>query len=103
MVSNRKVSNNSKNTSKVMSSFEKLVILCDCEHAEHQFILVRDPEDGEVWLEPHLVQYDNFFKRLWTGLKYAFGHKSRYGEFDCVMISKKDQEKIVEFLKADHK
>lgn len=86
-----------------MTSLEKLVIICDCESPEHQFILRKDSEDGEVWLESHLYSHQNFFKRLWMGMKYAFGYKSRYGNFDCVIISKSDQQKIIELLQTNTK
>ena len=102
MVNNWKNDNNTKSTSnKVNMEFEKLVILCDGESPEHQAILVRDPDDGEVWLQTHLVHYDGFFKRLFVGLKYAFGYRSKYGDWDNIVISKASQEKIVSFFKTD--
>lgn len=81
-----------------MIEFEKLTIYCECHSPEHQFTLVRDPEDGEVWLQVHLSQADGFLKRLWTGLKYAFGYKSKYGDWDNTLITPQDQLKIIEFL-----
>jgi len=81
-----------------MKNFEKLTIYCYCESPEHQFTLVRDPEDGDLWLQVHLSQSASFFKRLWTGLKYAFGYKSKYGDWDHTVITTEDQRKIVEFL-----
>lgn len=86
-----------------MTDFEKMVVFCECHSSEHQFILVKDQADGEVWMEIHLTQHDNFFKRLWTGLKYALGYRSRYGHFDCVLISKEDQSRMVDLLTDNKK
>jgi hypothetical protein len=82
------------------TKFEKLTIYCDCESPEHQFTFVKDPEDKEVWLQVHLINHDGFFKRLWRGLKYAFGYKSKYGDWDNTIITPEDQLKIIEFLKS---
>jgi hypothetical protein len=82
------------------TKFEKLTIYCDCESPEHQFTIVKDPEDKEVWLQVHLINHDGFFKRLWRGLKYAFGYTSKYGDWDNTIITPEDQLKIIEFLKS---
>lgn len=77
---------------------ERKTIVCECFSSEHQFHFIHDPEDDTVYLETHLVQYNNFFKRLWIGLKYAFGYKCRYGNFDCTIVPKEEKKKLVEFL-----
>lgn len=83
-----------------MKRFERLTIYCDCETPEHQFNFIKDPEDDEIWLEIHLNNYDRFLKRLWTGLKYAFGYRSKYGHWDTTIITPEDRLKIIEFLKS---
>ena len=58
--------------------------------------------DNEVYVSVHLSTYHGFWKRLWHGLKYAFGHKSRYGAFDEVILRKEDADnlqKVVDHLK----
>jgi hypothetical protein len=99
MVSARKNGNNPKNTSKEMSYFDKLTVYCDCESPEHQFTFVKDKEEGEVWLQIHLTHHEGFLRRLWVGLKYAFGYTSKYGEWDNTIVTQEDQLKIIEFLK----
>jgi hypothetical protein len=99
MVADRQNGNNSKNTSKEMS-LEKHVVLCDCHSPEHQFIIIKDTKDNDVWLEIHLCPTPGFFWRLWIGLKYAFGYRSRYGDFDSILISLEDQAKIVQLLQT---
>ena len=62
-----------------------------------------DNDDDEVYAHVHLTSYKGFWKRLWAGLKYAFGHRSRYGEFDEIILRKEDAEnlqKIVNHLKG---
>lgn len=80
---------------------EKLHITCECNSSEHQLIFIKDHEDDEVWVETHLVTYRGFFKRLWVGIRYAFGYKSKYGNFDCVLIKPEDRQKISEFIKTN--
>ena len=55
---------------------------------EDQMFFWRDDEDKLLYTEVHLVTYHNFFKRLWYGLKYAFGHKSRFGAWDEFLFDK---------------
>ena len=38
----------------------------------------------------HLNQYRNFFKRFWTGIKYIFGYKCKYGQWDCFELKHSD-------------
>lgn len=80
---------------------EYLHIKCDCHSPEHQLTVYKDSEDNEVWLEIHLITYKNFFKRLWVGLKYAFGYKCRYGNFDTTLLSKESCEKLSKFLETN--
>jgi hypothetical protein len=84
-----------------MKTFEKLTVYCECDSPEHQFILVKDPDDGEMWMQVHLSQSDGFFKRLYTGLRYAFGYTSKYGDWDDIVLTKSAQEKIVDFIKTN--
>jgi hypothetical protein len=79
-------------------SLQKHVVLCECHSPEHQFIIIKDAEDQDVWLEIHLSKKSGFFNRLWIGLKYAFGYRSKYGDFGSILISLEDQAKIVQLL-----
>ena len=52
-------------------------------------------------MEVHLSS-KGFWQRLVNGFKYIFGYKSKYGDFDEMIIKKEDVrklEKIVEYLK----
>ena len=54
-----------------------------------------------VTLNVHLVSR-SFFRRLMDGIKYIFGHKSRFGEFDEFLFNPEDIDKlqtVVDYLK----
>ena len=63
---------------------------CDCFSAEHQFRLLLDTEEKELYLDVHLHQYRNLFQRIVSAIKYIFGYKCKYGNFDTVIIRKED-------------
>jgi len=55
----------------------------------------------EVILCPHLVSHDNVFKKIITCIKYIFGYKSKYGEWDNMIVTKENYlplKRIVEFI-----
>lgn len=67
------------------------ILICDCSSAEHQMVL-RFDDDKElgrmVYVEIHLVPLV-WYKRLWLGLKYIFGYKCCYGNFEEMVLSPK--------------
>lgn len=79
-------------------------LICQCGSIEHQisFIWIEDEDsDGDVYMEIHLTPF-SFWERLKHGIKYIFGHRCIYGDFDGVILRKEDAnklERIVEFLK----
>lgn len=73
--------------------FKKHIIICDCGAPEHQVILTYDPYedeplDQEIWLEFHLNQWRNIFRRLWVAIRYVFGYTSKYGQWDMVILNR---------------
>ena len=86
-----------------MKNDNEILLLCDCSSDEHQMIVRWDDNDKEVYVSIHLANNTGFWKRLWRGLKYAFGHRSRYGEFDEIILRKEDAsnlQKVVDHLKG---
>lgn len=77
---------------------ERIIMICECSSLEHQVIFWYDEEDNELHCEPHLATGRNFFKRLWFGLKYTFGYKSRLGAWDETMFKDEDLKKLKVFL-----
>lgn len=58
------------------------IFVCSCSSVEHQVVFRKSEkqpefnEDTSVYASVHLITHRNFFKRLWIGLKYAFGLKA---------------------------
>lgn len=78
--------------------------LCRCHSPEHQLTFVANPYndiDDSVYVYIHLKTLP-FWKRLWHGIKYIFGHRSIYGDFDEFIFNEEDAgnlQKIVDLLK----
>ena len=84
------------------SYVRKEFYICDCESAEHQFILGYFPDDEphekSLYLTPHLVTYDNILKRIWIAIKYVFGYRCKFGHWDEVIIAPNEAERIKLFI-----
>lgn len=76
------------------------VMICECNSIEHNVIFWYDDEYRELYCEPHLTTHRNFFKRLWHGLKYAFGYKSRFGDWDSTVFKEDDLIKLKDKLNS---
>ena len=75
---------------------EDKIIICDCSSAEHQMVLRFDDDKDlgrMVYVEIHLVPLV-WYKRLWMGLKYIFGYKCCYGNFEEMILSPKHARQI---------
>ena len=77
---------------------ERKLLTCECHNLEHIVAFRYDPEDKVLYIEPRLVAHHNFFKRFWVGLKYIFGYKSRFGEFDELILGIDSQKKLRDIL-----
>ena len=81
--------------------FDEYLTLCACSSSEHQMIWRVEKEDnGEVtiYCDVHLVPL-RWYERLWQGLKYIFGHRSIYGEFEEYIFRKCDLPKFEKLVK----
>lgn len=84
---------------------KKHLVICDCGLSEHQIIAQYDPDESEplhsfLYLDVHLANHDNFFKRAWTRIKYAFGYRSQYGAFDEIVVNKSEAIELRTFVFA---
>ena len=83
---------------------QRETLICQCHSIEHQvsFTWIEGMDaEGEVYMEIHLSKL-SFWDRLKHGIKYIFGYRCMYGDFDEVILKKEDVnklEKVVEFLK----
>lgn len=66
---------------------DKHYIECDCHSDEHVLRFAIDSDDGELYLSTFLHHYQAWYKRVWIAVKYVFGYKSKYGHFDCTVMS----------------
>jgi hypothetical protein len=82
---------------------ERKIFVCECSSLEHQVSFWYDEDEDTLYVETHLVTHKNFFKRLWVGLKYAFGYKSRFGEWDEILLDPKSQKELYQWLQGKHK
>jgi hypothetical protein len=57
------------------------ILICDCSSHEHQIIIEHDNDDNLIYCYIHLTNR-NFWGRLKAGIKYIFGYKSKYGQWD---------------------
>ena len=67
------------------------VLICDCSSREHQIIIEHDNEDNLTYCHIHLVKH-GFWRRLKAGLKYIFGYKCRYGQWDEFIGIEKEKQ-----------
>ena len=76
--------------------------LCACNSVEHQLIVTRLDDAPEVYVMIHLAKL-GFFKRLWHAIKYVFGYRCRFGDFEEFIFSPEDADRlqsIVDHLKS---
>lgn len=78
------------------------LLICACSSDEHQIIIHKD--DDIVYCSVHLVNLP-FFTRLWNAIKYIFGYKCKYGNFEEFILSKKHVDSlknVVKFLEESY-
>ena len=74
---------------------EEQLIICECHNPEHQMIFEYDNDLNCVYVEYHLSPMP-FFKRLLHGIKYIFGYRSKFGDFDEIIVGNKYGEYFAE-------
>ena len=77
---------------------DTMFLICDCHSFEHQLIFWWDEDDKALYVHTHLVTYRGFFKRLWVGIKYAFGYKCRFGDWDASIFTEANTKILKDFL-----
>ncbi len=48
----------------------------------------------------HLVSHGNIFKNLWEVIRWAFGYKSIYGQFDEFVINPEEAKEMIAFMQT---
>lgn len=84
-----------------------LYLDCECHAREHQIRFSRYEEtDGKkyLYISFHLYDSSRFFRRIWRRLKHLFGYKCKYGNWDELIITKRNYQALkdaVLFLEED--
>src|SRR5574337_647269 len=77
---------------------DHLCIVCACFSDEHTLHFDYDEEYGDLVVSVHLRTYRNIFKRIWVAIKYVFGYRCKYGEWDETIIRWEDIPKLQKLL-----
>lgn len=75
---------------------ENEILVCACHSCEHQIVIQKD--DDCVYCSIHLVPLP-WHKRLINGIKYIFGYRSKYGDFDEFIFDGSHVETLQEIIK----
>ena len=70
---------------------------------EHIMVVNHFDDDEEVYVSIHLAPLP-WYKRIVNAIKYIFGHRSPYGDFEEIIITHEDWERvqtIADTLKCD--
>lgn len=86
-----------------MDKLTKDILICECCSNEHQLIIVYIPGDDEsdfdsISFEIHLNPSFRFWRRLINGIKYIFGFKSSYGDWDNFLVKYDDCDRLINKL-----
>ena len=79
------------------------IIICQCCSAEHQMLfrgILDEPRMAS--LDIHLSPL-SFWGRLRHGIKYIFGYRCKYGDFDEVILTDEHIEKlqkVIDYLRG---
>lgn len=68
-----------------------LFLICECKNIEHLVRFTRF--EDMMFMEVHLVKLP-FWKRVIHAIKYIFGYKCRYGDFDEFIFQSTDWDKL---------
>jgi len=75
-------------------------VICSCNHIDHLLILNLNDENEkyvDCTIEIHLSPLP-IFQRLMRAIKYVFGFRSRYGDFDEIVIDRSRALQIRNFF-----
>jgi hypothetical protein len=77
---------------------EREIFVCDCNSLEHTYSIWYEKDYNELYIEPSISISNNIFKRIWVSIKYIFGYKCAYGNFDSLIINVDDMPRIKRYL-----
>ena len=78
-----------------MKTFD--VLICGCSSLEHQIIVRYDNDNDTVYCGIHLKRI-GFWKRLIHAVRYVFGYKSKYGDFEEFILKKEHAHQLLNII-----
>ena len=75
---------------------DKVVKLLECKCTSNQHIMILSKDEDGYFVSIHLAPH-NFFTRIFYAIKYVFGYRSKYGDFEEILLSK-DAVKVLKSL-----
>jgi len=80
-------------------SLVKKIVLCSCNSTEHQILFLKFEDDPEiVYMQIHLSGNKSILGRIGRAIKYVFGYKSRFGDWDDFILEKEQLAEIRQAL-----
>jgi len=73
------------------------LFICKCNSLEHQIIFDFDEENKELFCSVHLFPL-SFWKRFVHAIKYTFGYRCKYGDFEEIIIKPEDKERLLNLI-----
>lgn len=74
-------------------------IICSCQHRDHMLILNADDEKNHLYvtIEIHLSPLP-FWQRLKRAFLYVCGKRTRYGDFEEIVLDRNNASYIKDFI-----
>jgi len=73
---------------------EKVGIMCESGEHISEFSYDHDM----MYIHIYLAK-ETFFKRIWLGIKYIFGYKCKFGNYDAVLLT---DEQVIQLQRLIH-
>jgi len=71
---------------------------CICHSPEHTLHIEYASDTNNLIFSINLNQCRNVFKRIWVAIKYIFGYKCKYGQWDVFELDNSDVPRFKEIL-----
>lgn len=79
------------------------ILVCACHSTEHQIVIQKDEEENVLYCSIHLCPLP-WYERIVNGIKYIFGYRCKYGDFDEFIFDKNHVillSQMTEFLRNE--
>ena len=82
-----------------MNINDSVFIECECHSEEHTLKYSIDIEDQTIYTSVFLDQWQPWYGRAWTALRYLFGYKCKFGHFDCTLMGPEKINQLKNLIK----